>query len=251
VSQEETTKETQTDQSPSTPVQTPESQLPPVVQEIVAQAAEQQAETTTISNGEEANIEKAPENVTPISEAKKPSKFEMKRQQIFMDRMKRKMNEVGKDGKKKTQQVAMAEIAQEDYAKMPLDKKIQRLESMVAGMGRQVSMDITNLRRNDGAVADAFDMNYRGIAKMFEHLGIDRETQRKFMSEAEEEFEAERNKKIEAHAAEAAKKMAEAKAVDEQDRMEAEAAKKPAESAEEAKSEADPHVEQGATVFGG
>jgi hypothetical protein len=233
----------------------PEAQpsLPPAVQQVV-----EQAQTTV--DGQPATVvkEAPPGPVVPISQAKKPNKMDLKRQEIFVRRLQRKMNEevTGPDGKKrkKTQEEALAEISREDYESLPPGEKIRRLEGMVAGMGKQVARDIMNLRRNDGAIADSFDINYRGIAMMFEELGISRDRQREIMAKAHEEFQAERQKAVEEEARKSMEALHKAKEADEQAKMEKEAAKAaaPVVAADPAPAgEPDPHIADGATVFNG
>jgi hypothetical protein len=229
------------DQSSLSPMEQVQATIPPGVKAILDQAG---------ASPLQAEVGEATDNTIPISQAKKPSKFDQKRQQIALDRLRRKMNELGPDGKQKTPQQAMAEIQREDYERMPADKKIARLENIISSMSRQFAADMQNLRRNDGAIADAFDINYRAIGVMMEKLGISYEDQKTINEQATAAFAADRQAKVEAEAQAAAEKMQKAKEVDEKDRMEKEAAKQSAGVQEEAKSEEDPHVEAGATVFG-
>jgi len=213
---------------------------------------------TDAVDGNVATVGVAQDSVASISQAKKPSKMEMKRQQIFFDRMKRKMGEMvddGKGGKRaKSQQEALMEMQREDYEALPLPKKLERLEGMVTGFMQRVGQDMMNLRRNDGAIADAFDMNYRAIGAMFTHLGINPEQQKEFMSAAREQFENDRKAKMEADAKAAQDRAQAQQAAMEKARMDAAAAQTPAEEKAEqaaAPSPVEAKVDEGATVFEG
>ncbi len=197
------------------------------------------------AGGQATEVGEAPDNVTPISKPKL-DKMQMKRNQIFMERVRRHIN-AGM-----TQEQAIQAIAKEDYAKMPLDQKILRLENMLKGMAKQFSMDNLNLRRNDGAIADAFDINYRAISKMFRMLGLTPEQEKQCSLEAQEEFNKDRQNKLDAEAKKAQEEVLKAKEQDEKAVMEAEAAKNHRDvEAEKKEAEVEPHVAEGATVFKG
>ena len=264
---------------PETPPSTPS--LPPVVQAVVDAAVDQQASNpagpvtadtaaapnpapqgtvgpTDAVEGNVATVGVAQDNMASVSQAKKPSKMELKRQQIFFDRLKRKMGETvkGQDGqpRPKTQQEALMEMQREDYEALPLPKKLERMEGMLTGFMQRVGQDMMNLRRNDGAIADAFDMNYRAIGAMFTHLGINPEQQKEFMSAAREQFENDRKAKMEADAKAAQDRAQAQQAAMEKARMDAAAAQTPAEEKAEqaaAPSPVEAKVDEGATVFEG
>lgn len=143
-------------------------------------------------------VEAAPEAPVELkkNEPKKLSKIEEKRQQIFMDRLKRKMSTKNKDGSEKTQQQALQEMAKEDYDALPLQKKFERLEAIVAQSFRGMSQEVVNLGQNHAAIADAFDINYRAIQKMFVKLGLSPEDQRLFIEESQAEVLAERREQM-------------------------------------------------------
>jgi hypothetical protein len=143
-------------------------------------------------------VTESQDNVTSI-EAKKPNKFELKKRQIFMDRMQRLMS------KGMNSQQAQMAIAREDYERLSPADKIKRLEGQLAGLAQSFGMEINNLRHNDGVLADALDLNFKGIAKMLVKLGISLEDQAKFLAEAQKEMEAERVAQREAHEAAQAK----------------------------------------------
>lgn len=177
----------------------------------------------------------APENVTPIQEApRKMSKADEKRQQIFLDRMKRHI------AGGKTPDQAYAAIQREDYDRMPLIDKVKRLEGMLVGNVQSIARDLSLLRENEKMLADIFDVNFRGFEKMLTKLGLPKEEQVKLLQEAEAEIKAE------FAAREAQKAAAEAAA---QEKAQEEALKasvdQPAPAEEQGK------VPEGATVFGG
>lgn len=117
----------------------------------------------------------------------KLSKIDEKRQRIFMARLQRKMGEKNKDGSPKTQQQAVQEIAREDYDALPVEKKLARLEAIVAQTFRNFSEELINLGQGHAAIADAFDINYRAIQKMFLKLGVPNDEQRAIIEEAQKD----------------------------------------------------------------
>jgi hypothetical protein len=131
-------------------------------------------------------IEKAPENVHQLSEAKKPSKADQKRHQIFIDRMKRKVNEG------LTVQQAAQAIATEDYDRLPLDQKLKRLENVVHGAVEGFRSDALRLEHNERILADSMDVNFRAFQRMLRELGVSDEDQKAAVAEAAKEIEAER-----------------------------------------------------------
>lgn len=143
-------------------------------------------------------VEAAPEAPVELKKdkPKKMSKIDEKRQQIFMDRLRRKMAQPTEDGKPRTQQQALQEMAKEDYDALPLQKKFERLESIVAQSFRGMSQEVVNLGQNHAAIADAFDINYRAIQKMFLKLGMSAEEQKQFIEESQAEVLAERRKQM-------------------------------------------------------
>lgn len=155
-----------------------------------ADAAAPPAETPAVEAAPEAPVE------LKKDEPKKLSKIEEKRQQIFMDRLKRKMSTKNKDGSEKTQQQALQEMAKEDYDALPLQKKFERLEAIVAQSFRGMSQEVVNLGQNHAAIADAFNINYRAIQKMFVKLGLSPEDQRLYIEEAQTEVLAERREQM-------------------------------------------------------
>ena len=176
-------------------------------------------------------------------ELRPPTKLQDKRRQILIDRVKRWMNK----NPGKTEQEALMAIQLEDYERMPVGDKLKRLEAMFAGSMQQIGQDMMSLRHNQFALADAYDVNYRAISKMFAKLGISLEDQAKVMKEAADEFEAERKAAVEKHEAEQREKMEKMKVAQEKGEMEREAAEvnKPTAGPQGAEPPAD------ATVFGG
>lgn len=174
---------------------------------------------------------------------KKVSLIDQKRIAALQERVRRWMN--AHQGK--SEQEAMQAIQREDYERLPDGEKIKRLEAMVGGALQQFGQDLMNVRHNQYAIADAFDVNYRAIAKMLTKLGLPLEDHAKFMKEAHEEFEAERKAAMEKQMAEQNSKMAAAKAAQEQKAMNAEA-KEVSKAGGEAQGS---DLPKDATVFGG
>lgn len=136
----------------------------------------------------------AKENVTSISQAKqqKMSKLDIKRHNQRVERRRRLINEgVAED---KVDQL----MAKQDWEGQDPKVRLSRLESIVQQMFGGLAQDVMNLRRNDGAISDAFDMNYRAIFKMFMKLGVTAEDQKNLMMEVQAEVAAENQARVEA-----------------------------------------------------
>lgn len=184
----------------------------------------------------------APEILTEMKQPK-ISKIEEKRQQIFRDRVHRKMSGGMTENK------AVQSVMQEDYNAMPLDKKFARLEMMVANAIQQLMNNVNTIRQNEHVVADAFDTNYRAIDKMFQKLGITPEQQQEFMAEARKEVAADHIKEMEAKAAERQPPSEQTVVSAELNQVEQKPLQTAAETGERPEG-VDPHVEGGATEFG-
>lgn len=199
-----------------------------------------------VTVGGAAAMPEAPEEVTEMKQPKL-SKIEEKRQQIFRDRVRRKMG----DGK--TEEQAIQAIMQEDYEAMPLDKKFARLESAVANAINGLMHNVNTIRQNEHVVADAFDINYRALAKMMAKLGLSQEEQNAIIDETKKEVEVGRQAELAERqkAQEAAAKAASEQSVVSTELNQVE--QKPlqtAASTDERPEGTDPHVEAGATEFG-
>ena len=193
---------------------------------------------------------------------KGPTPIDLKRIRAFQERIHRWMNNHQEDLKKLKeanpnatdkqiegafQQRAMQALQQEDYDRLPPSEKIKRLEGMLAGSVKQIARDIMELRHNQDAIADAYEINYRALAQMFVKLGLPLEEQKKFMKQASDEIRAEHEAEI-AKQEETRKKRMEANAAA------AEKAKMESEAREVAKPSTETHgaeLPMDATIFGG
>ena len=129
--------------------------------------------------------------------AQKMTKLQEKQVKAHMERRQRLINKgVPKE------KVDMY-IAQEDYEKMPLEKKVKRLEQIIQGTFQNFALELHNLRYNDGVLADSMDLNFKAFAKMLVKMGMPLEDHRAFIEEAQREIIEERGKVAEAAAAEA------------------------------------------------
>lgn len=189
-------------------------------------------------------IQAAPDEVQEVKPPK-VSKLDQKRQQIFADRVRRKI------GQGMTEQNAVQAVLREDFDRMPLDKKFARLEALVVNSIRSISQDIMGLKQNDSAIADAFDINYKAIERAFAKLGLSEEVQKELINQARDEVMADRQKAIQDQLA------AQRKAQEDAERASVEAElqkaeQKPLEAAKDSvpPEGTDPHVSEGATVFG-
>lgn len=79
-------------------------------------------------------------------------------------------------------------IEDEDYARLPTETKLRRMDTAFGSAIRQLSKEMQDLKHNDVILADALDVNFRSIAKMMDKLGISREEQQKFLAEAKEDM---------------------------------------------------------------
>jgi AraC-like DNA-binding protein len=124
--------------------------------------------TTAVATLQSSNETQAPEQLAK-PEQQKLSKADLKRQQAFIERIKRTMNRHKCDEKK-----ALELMQQEDYEALPAKEHVKRLEALCAQSFKSIGNDmgavsenLKALRHNDGAIADAFDINYRAIADLF------------------------------------------------------------------------------------
>lgn len=201
-------------------------------------------ETADIATGD-SSVDTAPEEIVEIKkeEPKKPSKIDLKRQKIYMDRLKRKM------GNGLTQAQALQVIQREDYDAMPVDKKLVRLEAMVSRGLQNLAEEMLGLSQNQHGIGDAFDINYRAIGKLFTKLGVTEEDQKAIMAEAQKEHLEARAAFLEARKAEQQKQAEEQRAAAEQANVASEL-----KNAETIKADGAPEgaeIPKEATVFGG
>jgi hypothetical protein len=185
-------------------------------------------------------LEPAPENAIPVQKFPKgAAKLEAKRQQILQDRMRRHM------GRGLSQEQAWQAIQKEDFDALPMDKKFARLENMVSNTFRQLAQEIVNLGQGHAAVADAFDINYRAVHKIFVKLGVSPEEQQLLIAEAQGEVAEIRRRQQEGRA------VAEKAFNDAQEKQRVEAELASAESPNQAPSSVGAEPPPEATVFGG
>lgn len=114
------------------------------------------------------------------------SKIEAKRKQIFMERVQRRMN-LGE-----TFEEAANAIQREDYERLPLPKKFERLERLVAETVRGITADIQILKQNQDMLADSLDVNFKALELKLAALGMPVEKQSEFFIEARDTIVAER-----------------------------------------------------------
>lgn len=161
---------------------------------------------------------------TQETAAPRPNKIEEKRQRILADRLKRHM------AKGLSQSEAEEAMAKEDYERLPIEKKLERHTQFLQGGIRtlakeirkikegaeiSVQIEIEKLQHNDVVLADAMDVNFKALAKLFTKLGISLEEQAAALKEAEAEVEADKA------AAQAAREAEEAAAQEQEEKQEA------------------------------
>jgi uncharacterized protein YoaH (UPF0181 family) len=116
---------------------------------------------------------------------KAPSKMEQKRQQIFIDRIRRHM------AAGMTQEQAVAAIAKEDYERLPVDAKLARIEKVFSNAHAGLANDLNQVHANQVDLADTMDVNFRAFGKMLERLGLKPEDQKACFDAAAAEINAE------------------------------------------------------------
>lgn len=199
-------------------------------------SAEQRQAMVDAVAAEQPAVQKSEDNVRTLSEVRKMSKIDMKRLQAYEERKRRLINKgVAPD---KVDGV----IAAEDYANLPVEKKFERLESMVSQVLQGLQRDIMSLRHNDGVIADAMDINLRAVARSLEKAGVTKEQQGEIVKLVEAEIREEQK------AQQAIRQKAQ-EAQTEKSRMEAEANAKPSIMDPEPALPTEAPAE--ATVFGG
>lgn len=116
-------------------------------------------------------------------EARKLSKGDEKRLRILQDRRQRHLNEGVPP--EKVDEV----IAREDYERLPVEKKIARLEGLLSATAQGLGKDIETLFRNQGVLLDTMDVNFTAFEMMVTDLGVSIEKQRSYVEAAREVVE--------------------------------------------------------------
>jgi len=178
----------------------------------------------------------------------KMSQLQAKRMRQYAERRQRLIN-AGVDPKEVDKV-----IAEEDYEAMSDEMKIKRLEMIFRNTFQQFAKEFQNLRHNDGVLADAMDINFKGFGKILTKLGVAPDEQKVLIEEAKKELEVEREAQFKAQQ-EAAKKAHEEKLAANEKKA-AEEALKAAEGelpdhVTGQENHPDEPVPEGATEFGG
>ena|SRR5258708_605182 len=126
-----------------------------------------------------------------IQKTKKLSKAELKKQKIYFERRQRLLNQgVSPEHVDNV-------IAKEDYAALPVDKKLARLEKMFVSTITEMAKDLNGLKQNDNIICDAIEINFRAIGHALTKAGIAKEVQAEILKTAEEEVISERKMQYE------------------------------------------------------
>lgn len=166
-----------------------------------------------------------------VSAARRPTKLELKRAQIYQERRARAINNGVPEDK------VDATLAAEDYKNSPLEEKFERFQNLAVHALQGLQQDILNLQHNDTVIADAMDINLKAMARALVHAGVDIGVQQNIMQEVEKEIHKEQQ--LQKAAREAAHKAA-------SEKVEKQTIEKDIDK------EAEPlPVPDGATVFGG
>ncbi len=124
--------------------------------------------------------------------ARRQTKAELKRQQIYIERRNRLINK-GVDPSK-----VDLMLAEEDYRNLPIEDKFERFAMNVNQSFRMFGQDMQALQHNNTVLADAMDVNFRAMALCLERAGLPKEVQGELIKEAEKQINAERLAKLEA-----------------------------------------------------
>jgi hypothetical protein len=135
-------------------------------------------------------------------EVKEPTKLDQKRAQIYQDRRRRLLNSGVPEDK------VDATIRREDYERLPVERKITYLESVIIGLQRGLSDDLIALERNDGAVMEALDINFTAFEAMLVKLGISADEQKSYLDAAKVTVAQKREAQAQAREAAMAKQQA-------------------------------------------
>ena len=180
-------------------------------------------------------LPEAVEQAEPVEapQAEKVSKIDIAKQRQLEERRRRLLNQ-GVPPEKVNEA-----LAKQDWDRLPVEKKVLRLEHIVVANVQGFGNDMLQVRRNQDILADIMDVNFRSFEKMLVTMGLPLEKQRELLGIAEKEIIAERAAAREAQAAQ----MRAQQAAQEQAQVQAAVDQPPAE----------PSTEQpeGATVFGG
>lgn len=128
-------------------------------------------------------------------EMRKLSKGDEKRIRILQDRRQRHLNQgVPPEEVDKI-------IAREDYERLPVEKKIARLEGLLSATAQGLGRDVETLFKNQGVLLDTMDVNFTAFEMMVTDLGISIEKQRSYVEAAREAVEQKkRDRKRQANA---------------------------------------------------
>jgi hypothetical protein len=145
--------------------------------------------------------EAADQAVEMRKQSRKVTKIDEKRAQIFEERVKRWVNN-NQDklkglNEQQVREQAIHALHAEDLDKMSPMERVKRLEQIAFQTFNKLATDLSHVEGNQFALADAMDVNFRAMAKMFAKLGIPVEDHNKFMEESKVELEAERKAMIE------------------------------------------------------
>lgn len=145
----------------------------------------------------ETQLPETKDNVVDLTKTqRKASTRDLKKMKQFEERIARTVNATPG----MTRDQAIQKIQKEDYASLPVDKKMTRLEGIVGNFFQQIARDVRALRYNDSVIADAMDMNLRGMARCLELAGVTPEKQKEVLEQVQGEFERERNAQMKAQA---------------------------------------------------
>jgi hypothetical protein len=197
-------------------------------QEVV-ENAQLEGESVSVDRNGNVILGASPEQVTRMG-GRNPTKLELKRAQIFKERVSRLMNK----NPGMSQEEAFKTIQKEDHENLPIPKRLSKIENVIAQSMNNLAQEIQGLHHNDSTIAEAFDVNYRALGMMFEWLGINKEKQKEFVEKAIQEVKE--AKEAAQKAQQAAQEATEEKAI--------------VEGAKAVSTEAAP-IPEGATVFGG
>jgi hypothetical protein len=133
----------------------------------------------------------------PLSISQRHAQKKAKKMAARRDELKEKLSKSGLPEEAIAEHVETI-LQREEYDKLPLDQKVARLEAMVVRGFQGIANEMRNLQHNDFELADAMDVNFRGLGKVLAQLGVSPEDQQKIMEAARADIEKERADQAEA-----------------------------------------------------
>ena len=76
-------------------------------------------------------------------------------------------------------------IQREDYERLPMERKVERLEKLLAGYQKSIAQDLMALQANQMALFHTMDVNFTAFEMILAKLGVTPEQQKEAVLEAQ------------------------------------------------------------------